>query len=71
MNYQPYFDMNILISEPLLIAVTDHPIAIGVFIFLALCLPFLSILTVISLIRHFFFRPVRIYPPHSFTANNN
>ncbi len=71
MNYQPFYDMHVLVSDDLLTVLSNHPIAITAFIFLALCLPFLSVLTVVSFIRYFFFKPDRIYPAHTIGVLNN
>ncbi len=71
MNYQPFYDMNILVSDDLLAILSVNQIAIAAFIFISLCLPSLLVLTISSLIRHFFFPPVRIYPPHQLRSYDN
>lgn len=65
MNYQPFYDMHVLISDDLLTVMSNHPIAIALFIFLVLCLPSLVVLTISGFIRHLLYRPVRVYPIHN------
>lgn len=71
MNYQPFLEMNVLISDPLLQVITDHPISLGAFIFITLCLPSLFVLMLSGFIRHLLYRPIRHYPPHAHKVVNH
>ncbi len=64
MNYQPFLDMNILLSDQLLLELQQQKLSIALLLLATLvCFYFLSI-TVNDLIRHAMRAPKREYPAH-------
>ena len=64
MNYQPFYNMNILISDDLLASLQANQFALLAFIFAGLFAFAMIVIVVNDLIRHALRAPTRNYPPH-------
>lgn len=70
MNYQPFLDMNVMISDQLLLELQQQKLSIVLLLLATLvCFYFLSI-TLNDLIRHAMRAPKRNYPAHVKQGNN-
>lgn len=60
MNYQPFFGMNILLSDQLLLEIQQQKLAISFLFFVSLFSLYFLFYGVHCLIRSYFFRPVSV-----------
>lgn len=70
MNYQPFLDMNILLSDQLLLELHQQKLSIALLLLATLiCFYFFSI-TLNDVIRYAMRAPKRNYPSHTKQGNN-
>lgn len=69
MNYQPFLDMNILLSDTFLLFINQNKFALLFFLFAVLVAFSMLVILVNDLLRLFFRKPVRNYPPHEVISN--
>lgn len=70
MNYQPFLDMNVMISDQLLLELQQQKFLIAFLSFATFFCLYLFVISLNDFIRHMMRAPKRNYPAHTKQGNN-